>query len=635
MKYLLIDARPDERALTIQALRAAFPEAALTEITTQHEFAEVLAAGDFDVIITELQTGWTDGLSLLRQVKERMPFVPVIMVTACGDEETAVIGMKAGLSDYLPKKHLARLAAAVTESLNQARQCHTAATELERLKESEQFHRLITDLTSDFNYSIRRISDDSVVLEWITDAFTKITGYTAEEIKAQGGLKSIVHPDDLPAFLQRRERLLSGQPFEVEYRLRTKKGEVVWVRSSEYPIRDQETGLVTGAYGTSRDITERKHTEEQLRRAETRFRTLVEQIPAMTYLREPGENGRLLYVSPQVEQMLGFTPADWMSDREKRIGQLHPEDRERVFAEYRQHWRVATPLTCEYRMLTRNGRVIWLRDHATTLYDTEGQPLTMLGIMFDVSDRVLAEEEKQKLFEEISVNRDRLEMLSHRLIMAQEKERRYIARELHDQLGQSLTALKLNLQTFMSQPGVDDTPEPIEESVQLVDACLQQVRHLSLELRPSLLDDLGLTSALRWYLDRQAQRAGFTVHFIPPAVESRLPTDIETACFRTAQEALTNVVRHANAGRVGVELSNGGDYLQLIVRDDGVGFDVEEALARATGGGSLGLIGMQERVQLSGGILEIESVPAHGTEIRASFLLSRRDACPLTETEPT
>lgn len=635
MKYLLIDARPDERALTIQALRAAFPEAALTEITTQREFAEALAAGDFDVIITELQTEWTDGLGLLRQVKERMPFVPVIMVTASGDEETAVIGMKAGLSDYLPKKHLARLAAAVTESLNQARQCHTAATELERLKESEQFHRLITDLTSDFNYSIRRISDDSVVLEWITDAFTKITDYTAEEIKAQGGLKAIVHPDDLPAFLQRRERLLSGQPFEVEYRLRTKNGEVVWVMSSEYPIRDQETGLVTGAYGTSRDITERKRTEEQLWQAETRFRTLVEQIPAMTYLREPGENGRLLYVSPQVEQMLGFTPADWMSDRGKRMGQLHPEDRERVFTEYMQHWQVATPLTCEYRMLTQDGRVIWLRDHATTLYDNEGQPLTMLGIMFDVSDRILAEEEKQKLFEEIRVNRDRLEMLSHRLIMAQEKERRYIARELHDQLGQSLTALKLNLQTFMSQPGVDDTPEPIEESVQLVDACLQQVRHLSLELRPSLLDDLGLTSALRWYLDRQAQRAGFTAHFIPPAVESRLPADIETACFRTAQEALTNVVRHANASRVGVELSNGGDYLQLIVRDDGVGFDVEEALARATGGGSLGLIGMQERVQLSGGILEIESVPAHGTEIRASFLLPRRDASPLTETEPT
>ena len=212
-----------------------------------------------------------------------------------------------------------------------------------------------------------------------------------------------------------------------------------------------------------------------------------------------------------------------------------------------------------------------------------------------------------------------LQILSRQLLEAQENERRHIARELHDEIGQALTAVKINLQATQRTP--DTLAAYVEDSISIVDRTLQQVRNLSLDLRPALLDDLGLVAALRWYVDRQAQRAGFTAQFVASPLETRPRADIETACFRVAQEALTNVMRHAQAQHVRVELRQHNTELYLLVRDDGKGFDVRTAQERAAQGVSTGLLGMQERVWLVSGQIEIESAPAWGTEIRARFPL--------------
>jgi signal transduction histidine kinase len=212
-----------------------------------------------------------------------------------------------------------------------------------------------------------------------------------------------------------------------------------------------------------------------------------------------------------------------------------------------------------------------------------------------------------------------LQILSRQLLEAQESERRHLARELHDEIGQALTAMKINLQAAQRTP--DTLAAYLEDSISLADRTLQQVRNLSLDLRPALLDDLGLVAALRWYVDRQAQRAGFTAHFAADPLESRPRPDIETACFRVAQEALTNVMRHAQAQQVRVELHQRAAGLHLLIRDDGKGFDVRAAQERAAQGMSAGLLGMQERVWLVGGQIDIESTPARGTEIRARFPL--------------
>ena len=209
------------------------------------------------------------------------------------------------------------------------------------------------------------------------------------------------------------------------------------------------------------------------------------------------------------------------------------------------------------------------------LRDAEGSMIGAVSCLQDITERKQAEEKLQE-------SNDKLQLLSRRLVESQETERRHIARELHDEVGQTLTVAEMNLQAVMQSPRAAPVTRRLQESLQAVERVLEQVRDLSLNLRPSMLDDLGLESALRWYTSRQAALAGLQAEFQADALEDRLDPVIETACFRVAQEALTNVVRHARARTVAVALRKQDGHLHLFVRDDGVGFDV--AALRATGG---------------------------------------------------
>jgi signal transduction histidine kinase len=224
------------------------------------------------------------------------------------------------------------------------------------------------------------------------------------------------------------------------------------------------------------------------------------------------------------------------------------------------------------------------------------------------------------LFEEVQDGRERLQVLSHRLIDVQEAERKHLARELHDQIGQALTAVQISLHNLQSS-SEGSLAGPLAESLAVIDEALQQVHDLSLDLRPSLLDDLGLVAALRWYVDRVASRAGLVRCFSADALETRFAAEIETACFRIAQEAMTNVLRHALARTVSVQVKRTDSMLQLLVQDDGVGFDVRAAMSRTGLKASLGLHGMQERAAAVDGLVEIRSQLDRGTEVVASFPL--------------
>jgi PAS domain S-box-containing protein len=244
--------------------------------------------------------------------------------------------------------------------------------------------------------------------------------------------------------------------------------------------------------------------------------------------------------------------------------------------------------------------------------------LEVLGALAGQAAQAVA---NARMFEEMRDGRERLHALSQRLMQVQEFERRRIARELHDGIGQALTALKMHLQHAQRLLGGPEAAPQMGDGVLLAEQALQQVRELSFDLRPSLLDDLGLVSALRWYADRQAQLAGFSVDFAAAGLESRLPPDVEIACFRTAQEALTNVVRHAQARQVRIRLRRDERELHLGVVDDGVGFDVNSAFRRAAYGASLGLLAMQERAELAGGRVRIRSLMGLGTGVHARFPL--------------
>jgi len=211
----------------------------------------------------------------------------------------------------------------------------------------------------------------------------------------------------------------------------------------------------------------------------------------------------------------------------------------------------------------------------------------------------------------------RLRGLTRRLEAAKEDERKRIARELHDEMGQILTTAKLNLQLVSEDVPGGERDRRVGDAIGLIDRLIAQVRTLSLALRPPLLDELGLKAALRGYVEAQQRHAGVPITLRADAPTDGLPPDVEIAAFRVVQEAITNVLRHARARRIDVELSYDPGWLSISVEDDGQGFDVTAALERASEGRHLGLAGMKERVESMGGSIAITSMPGAGAKVLA------------------
>lgn len=211
--------------------------------------------------------------------------------------------------------------------------------------------------------------------------------------------------------------------------------------------------------------------------------------------------------------------------------------------------------------------------------------------------------------------RARLQALSNRMLEMQEAERRHIARELHDEIGQSLTAIKLSLEALALRSADQTARGLADEIAGVAGEVLDQVRRLSLDLRPPQLDDLGLSAALHWLVKRHTRQGGPAIVLEAPQELPRLGAQAETACFRIVQESLTNALRHAGAAQVRIVLRADDGLFRLDISDDGCGFDVEAAQARALQGTSLGLVGMSERAALAGGEMNLVSHAGQGTRL--------------------
>ncbi len=238
-------------------------------------------------------------------------------------------------------------------------------------------------------------------------------------------------------------------------------------------------------------------------------------------------------------------------------------------------------------------------------------------IIREVADHLAIAMRQSLLRDEILSAKDRLETMSRRLILAEEAERRRIARELHDETGQGLVALKINLNAISRNPAALTTQHRINECLVIVDRTIAQVRNLSVHLRPTLLDDFGLVISLKTYCDGLAQRLGINIDFIADPSIGRCDPEVETACYRIVQEALNNITKYAKASEVRVLLERRRSDLIVEIGDNGLGFDVATARARATCGSSFGVLGMEERATLVGGSLTIQSEAGHGTLVRA------------------
>jgi two-component system, cell cycle sensor histidine kinase and response regulator CckA len=268
LRFLIADDDPDDRKRLLHSLRKGFRGAVLREITSQHDLDAAMAQARFDVVITEYQLKWTDGLEVLRKIRRRFPHTPVIWVSSAHCDETIAAAMKAGLNDFVSKTNLQRILNAVRNSLEEASASQERAQALQALRASEQRHRAIAELLSDYAYLLRIEADDIVVCEWANERFTSMTGYTLEALDLQGGWTSLFHAEDKSNAVQRLERWLAGQTDISEFRIMTQSGKERWLRDYTCPIRTEGETRALHVYGAGQDITQRRGLEEPLRQAQ-------------------------------------------------------------------------------------------------------------------------------------------------------------------------------------------------------------------------------------------------------------------------------------------------------------------------------------------------------------------------------
>ena len=351
-------------------------------------------------------------------------------------------------------------------------------------------------------------------------------------------------------------------------------------------------------------IAERKRVEIALRASEERYRELFENAKDAIYVHDL--EGTYLSINRAAEKLSGYSREEIVGHNFKEF--VAPEHVRYVRDGFWKKLAQQGETTYEVDVVAKDGRRVPIEVSSRAIYEN-GMLVGVQGMARDITERKLAQ--------------DALQMFSRQLIEAQEDERRRIARELHDQIGQILTAVKMNLYAVQQFCQGSEAGSYVKDNIEAVDEALRLVRDLSVDLRPPILDDLGLTTALRWYVDRYAKRTGLDVDMLIdlPDENERFSRELETACFRIAQEALTNVVRHAKATNVQLRITKDSDVLLLTVKDNGVGFDLERLRKRAARVATLGLISMQERAHAAGGAIEIDSAPRRGTEVRFTLPL--------------
>jgi len=371
-------------------------------------------------------------------------------------------------------------------------------------------------------------------------------------------------------------------------------------------------GVVSRALDEVRLHRQHLATQQALELSERRYRAIVEDQSELIIRMQP--DSTVNFVNSAYCRYFGYQP-DQIRGRPV-LESMSPENREAL----RRNLAGISPQAPTYErespVRAASGGERWMHWSGRGIFDGRGMLAEVQAVGRDVT-------ELRRAMDELGAARERLQGLSRRLLEVQESERKSLARELHDDIGQSLTALKLNLEALQRGRNGASLESRVQEALETTQHTLERVRQISLSLRPLQLDDLGLAAALRSHLDRQATLGGFAPHPEIQDFPARLPPEVETACFRVAQEAVNNIVRHARAHNVWLQLAVDGERLVLGVRDDGAGFDVQAAQRRAALGASLGVVSMAERAALAGGTLRIESAPGEGTSVLADFPLAR------------
>ncbi len=501
----------------------------------------------------------------------------------------------------------------------------------------------VVDFRSYFRENPQAVSDCSGLIKVLDVNQITLKRYKAKSKKKfLEGLNNFLTEQSMGVMVEEFATLAEGKTnFESEQLIRDFDGKFSYVEFSLIIVPGYENTW-SRVYISAIDISKRKRAEIKLKRSEDRFRQLFHECPISLWVED--------YTAPKnrLEELRRSGVSDLKAYFEKHpefvtdcINQLNVVDVNRATLDLNRyesketliaHWgelykQIPVDLFKEQLIALDQGNstfqsevewenLVGEKMHSiiklTFFIDSEKSGSHVLFSNVDITDYKRAEWALRNA-------EQRLRLLSQRLLQVQEEERHHMARELHDEIGQTLTAIKINLQALQHNDNPNVFAQKMDKSIGYLDGMLNRVRKLSLDLRPPMLDDLGLVAALRWLMNKEIGEIGLKFNFQANDLEVVLDSQIATGCYRVAQEALTNIIRHAKAKSVYLELYSEAEELHLIVQDDGIGFDVAKKTKQAETGKSFGLMGMKERVEMLDGRIEFKSSIDMGTVVHANF----------------
>ncbi|HKB88014.1 MAG TPA: PAS domain S-box protein [Ignavibacteriaceae bacterium] len=482
------------------------------------------------------------------------------------------------------------------------------------LRQSEEKYRRIVE---NANEGILLVDPEASVT-FMNNKLAEIIGFTKGIAEGRSVLEFIFDEDVEEAREYIRKNSM-GLKETFEFRFKHRDGTERWVTANAVPVFDEDNNY-SGGLALITDITHQRKAEAVLQRTNEMLQALINYSPLSIIILD--KEGKTELWNPASEKLFGWSSPEVLG---KEIPTV-PDEKKVEHIELRNTIMQGETITgIEVIRKRKDGKYINISISASPLFDSDHKPIGISSFHVDVTEKKKAEKEREKLFTQITSARNRLKTLSSKLIRVQETEKKNISRELHDEIGQLLTAVKIDLQRIKTDSDSEDIKNLAGDCTKLVEKTISVVRNLSLELRPSMIDDLGLAASIRWYADKFKQRTAIAINAEIKKIEGVISPDCSITLFRVCQEAMTNIAKHSEADYVEVNLSQNKSFVNLTITDNGKGFDVQRALRQAAKGESLGLLNMQERVELIGGKFSIKSIKGAGTSIKVSCQVQKNE----------
>jgi PAS domain S-box-containing protein len=557
----------------------------VTGYTSCRESLEALKKQDFDLLLADLVMPEMDGIELMKAAMEIAPLIVCIIITGKGTIQTAVEAMKISAFDYVLKPIEWKTFKPIL----------SRAMDVCRLRRSEEKYRVIIE---DLTELICRFLPDGT-LTFVNEAYCHYFGMKSEELVGKSFMPFIPEEDREMVHQQFNSLSLENPVVTYEHRVILPNGGIRWHQWTDRAIFDGQ-GQVIEFQSVGRDITERKLAEEALRESEEQYRELASSITDVFFAMD--KDLKYIYWNKASENLTGISEKDAIG---KSIYELFPDIPEMRRAEgiYLDVLRTQQPQNFINRYQIGDKEYVF----EINAYPSK-QGLSVF--VKDITERKQAEKELKR-------SHKQLRALAARLSEVEEAERLRLAQELHDQVGQNLTALGINLNILPNLLSVKSTVrigERLKDSQKLLEETIEKIRDVMADLRPSVLDDYGLLAAIRWYGEQFSNRTNIDIMIHGEELKPRLPMSVETTMFRISQEALTNIAKHSHAKKAIINLKEIDDKVQLSIADDGIGFD-PETVYKMKKEMVWGLHAMKERAEALGGKFIVESKPVKGTKI--------------------